>query len=489
MAHKRQQRTIYVSKRELIKNFFSGLLTAFLIIAAVACICIAILLTMGHSSTVEGGVLYDFLPKFMHNSTYIHAEIPVPVQSNPVAPLVADLEAYEPGLYEPEIDKPYEYESDAYEAIELPFNGHTPDPLPLHNEDKEEYEPEYVLTSEPPSQPDYYHEHDYIDDHVAYALMLYELLAYYDNPTEELPYVPVPGLENDPPPYFSEDFVMLNPPPVYYEPEPTPEVMPEPPSTRPPPPLASRIYPPGTPFHLFSFFIPDNADNYAYFHYNNPHLSTEEVVWKVNAHLHLPFHYYIRTNYHPNPLLVNPSYRLPPGFSPYYMVPVNNASCNLRGTPEAVAAFHLMRDTASAAGYYLSITSAFRTAVRQGQLFSNRNYVDGVVARPYHSEHQTGRALDLWGPGGLLDARGPSATGRWVAANAHNYGFIIRYGAATTHITGFIHEPWHITYVGTYIAMYMHYNNILSLEEFVGRNPGAEMGWTYPRIIINQETE
>jgi D-alanyl-D-alanine carboxypeptidase len=121
----------------------------------------------------------------------------------------------------------------------------------------------------------------------------------------------------------------------------------------------------------------------------------------------------------------------------------------------------------------LSITSAFRTAERQRQLFSRNGYRDGAIARPYHSEHQTGRALDLWGPGGLLDARGPSPTGLWVADNAHYYGFIIRYRAETTHITGYIHEPWHITYVGTAISMYMFENNILSLEEFVGRNPGA----------------
>ena len=243
----------------------------------------------------------------------------------------------------------------------------------------------------------------------------------------------------------------------------------------PPPPEPPTPASPVTPFCVFPFYIPANAPYYEYFQYNNPHLSAETVVWKVNAHLHLPFYYVIHVNYNPNPLLVNPFYRLPPGFVPYPLVPVNNADCHLRATPETVTAFRALRASARESGFDLSATSAYRTATRQAELFSARNYVDGVVARPYHSEHQTGRAIDLWGPGGLLDARGPSPTGRWVAENAHYYGFIIRYRADTTHITGFIYEPWHITYVTIEISMYMHENDIFSLEEFIARHPEATL--------------
>ena len=230
----------------------------------------------------------------------------------------------------------------------------------------------------------------------------------------------------------------------------------------------------GTIFSEFSFHIPENTYIYEQFQQNRPYLSPEEVVWKVNAHLHLPFFYNINLIDDPNPLLVNPFYRLPPGFTPGELVPVNNANCSLRATPQTVEAFRTMRTSAREYGVELRVVSAFRTARRQAELFSRRNYVDGVVARPYHSEHQTGRALDLGGPGGgLLDARGSSRAGRWVAENAHVYGFILRYRAETTHITGYIHEPWHITYVGVGISMYMYENRILSLEEFVGRNPGV----------------
>jgi len=257
----------------------------------------------------------------------------------------------------------------------------------------------------------------------------------------------------------------------------TPAVVPEP--TPPPTPLPTPSPTPGeladSPFNAFSFYIPQNAHLYEYFSAERPDLDNETVVWMVNTHLHTPFYSDIRINHAPNPLLVNPFYRLPYGFEPHDLVPVNSEDCFLRATPEAVAAFRALRTAARLEDLDLSVTSAYRTATRQAELFEQQGFRDGAVARPHHSEHQTGRALDLWGPGGLLDASGPSPTGTWVTANAHYHGFIIRYRADTTHITGFIHEPWHITYVGTQISMYMHVNNILSLEEFVGRNPGVAL--------------
>jgi len=235
--------------------------------------------------------------------------------------------------------------------------------------------------------------------------------------------------------------------------------------------------PSNPPFYEFSFFVPEKIVLYEYFAHKNPHLLNEDVVWMVNANLHLQFYWYVRTNHDENPLLINPSNRLPNGFKPTELVPVNSYSCRLLATPETVAAFEIMRNYANQNGFNLSATSAFRTATRQQQLWANRNFTDGVVARPYHSEHQTGRALDLLGPDGLLDYRGVTPLGTWVANNAYRFGFLLRYRADTTHITGFIHEPWHITYVGINISMYMNENNILSLEEFVGRNPGATLNF------------
>ena len=230
-----------------------------------------------------------------------------------------------------------------------------------------------------------------------------------------------------------------------------------------------------TPFPEIPFYIPENLPSYQEFQLERPDLDTETIIWQVNAAVHVPFYSQISINEQPNPLFITPAYRLPEYFAPGELVPVNNEECHLLALPEVVAAFRRLRDTAQAEGFAISATSAYRTAARQSELWENGGRRDGSVARPYHSEHQTGRALDLWGPSGLLDASGPSPAGRWVAENAHKYGFIVRYRAETTHITGYVHEPWHITFVGTEISIYMYENNILSLEEYVGKNMGARL--------------
>ena len=226
-------------------------------------------------------------------------------------------------------------------------------------------------------------------------------------------------------------------------------------------------------FSVFQFYIADNAQYYADFQAQNPHMDAETVVWKVNAFLHLPHYSHIIINYDANPLLVNPVYRLPYGFSPAVLLPVYEGNMGLLATPATVDAFQAMRMSAQNDGLDLAVVSAYRPATRQTYLFNRQGGVDGAVARPYHSEHQTGRALDLWGPSGLLDGDGgpPSPTGIWVRENAHNYGFIVRYTEENTHITGFINEPWHITYVSFEIAQYIVNNNLSSLEEFVARYP------------------
>ena len=230
-----------------------------------------------------------------------------------------------------------------------------------------------------------------------------------------------------------------------------------------------------SPFMAYSFFIPENEATYAKFHAERPDLDAETVVWMVNVHLHLPFFYRVYINEDPDPLLINSFYRLPAGFMPSNLERITHENCRFLATPETAAAFRRFRASAREAGFSITVSSAYRTSHMQQKIFHSHGSRDGRVMRPHHSEHQTGRAIDVRGPGGLLDRTGPTATGAWVAENAHLYGFIIRYRAEITHITGVIHEPWHITYVGTEISMYMHKNGILSLEEFVGRNPGIRL--------------
>lgn len=139
----------------------------------------------------------------------------------------------------------------------------------------------------------------------------------------------------------------------------------------------------------------------------------------------------------------------------------------------AASAFLKMAADAKTAGLTITPLSGYRSYETQVSVYNNevKNYGQAVAdtesAKPGTSEHQTGLALDVGGGGcGIENCFGNTAEGKWVAANAYKYGFIIRYPAGKQAITGYRYEPWHIRYIGIELAAEMHNKNILTLEEF-----------------------
>jgi D-alanyl-D-alanine carboxypeptidase len=66
---------------------------------------------------------------------------------------------------------------------------------------------------------------------------------------------------------------------------------------------------------------------------------------------------------------------------------------------------------------------------------------------------------------GAAQEFGNTPEGAWLAANAHYFGFILRYPADKTEITGIIYEPWHFRYIGRRHATRM-FELGLCLEEY-----------------------
>jgi D-alanyl-D-alanine carboxypeptidase len=97
---------------------------------------------------------------------------------------------------------------------------------------------------------------------------------------------------------------------------------------------------------------------------------------------------------------------------------------------------------------------------------------DLVSARPGYSEHQSGLTGDLVactaGRCGSLDDFAGSAQGRWIAAHAWEYGWIVRYEPGRTGATGYLSEPWHLRYIGTELATAYRTGGFHTLEEFFG---------------------
>ena len=140
---------------------------------------------------------------------------------------------------------------------------------------------------------------------------------------------------------------------------------------------------------------------------------------------------------------------------------------------EAADALVRLIDGARQEGLTIQPLSGYRSYSTQVTVYNNEvaNYgqavADSESARPGHSEHQTGLAIDVGGGGcGIEDCFGTTKEGKWVAANAHTYGFIVRYTAGKESITGYRAEPWHIRYIGAELSTELHKENILTLEEF-----------------------
>jgi D-alanyl-D-alanine carboxypeptidase len=61
-----------------------------------------------------------------------------------------------------------------------------------------------------------------------------------------------------------------------------------------------------------------------------------------------------------------------------------------------------------------------------------------------------------------------TVAGQWLASNAWQYGYILRYPNGATAITGYQYEPWHYRYVGTTVSTAMHNQGTGTLEEYFG---------------------
>ena len=145
-----------------------------------------------------------------------------------------------------------------------------------------------------------------------------------------------------------------------------------------------------------------------------------------------------------------------------------------------------MRDMIQAAqedGVELMLCSAYRSIEKQQQLFdrSQQTYMaQGMseeeayaktateTAIPGTSEHQTGLAADIVTPTYQMLNAGFADTpaGKWLADNAVEYGFVLRYPQDKQEVTGIIYESWHYRFVGKTHAKLMKESG-LCLEEYL----------------------
>ena len=172
-------------------------------------------------------------------------------------------------------------------------------------------------------------------------------------------------------------------------------------------------------------------------------------------------------------VLVNKNNQLPKDYIPNNLevLDVKYAYENKHLQKEAKEMFERLSSDASLIGYRIVATSTYRNYDYQNDLYNfyvkdkGLEYADKCSARPGHSEHQTGLAVDVEGSNASYDDFEESIEFNWMKENAHKYGFILRYPKGKEKITGFKYEPWHYRYVGKEVATII-YNKNITLEEY-----------------------
>lgn len=180
-------------------------------------------------------------------------------------------------------------------------------------------------------------------------------------------------------------------------------------------------------------------------------------------------------------VLVNRKSNLPSTYVPEDLVTLSEVPTVLQN-PEVnqmrKAAYEALKELFEAAmeeeGFELYARSGYRSYNTQTALYSSyvesngQEAADKYSAKPGQSEHQTGLAIDIT-CGALnytLDTTfADTDEGKWVAENAHRFGYIIRYPKDMEDITGYLYEPWHIRYLGVELATKV-YESGLTLEEY-----------------------
>ena len=185
-------------------------------------------------------------------------------------------------------------------------------------------------------------------------------------------------------------------------------------------------------------------------------------LWKANSKVSNKGSYYSLQGKYDEIVVANKHY---PMSKDYY--PGENAT--------AKAAFLKLIAQMKEEGYAISDNySGFRSYATQAQLY--QSYVnqegqaaaDRYSARPGYSEHQTGLAFDVIGTDGQLVE--DSSAAQWLLDHAPDYGFVVRYPRGKESVTGYMHEEWHLRYIGKEAKDIAASG--LTLEEYYGFDGG-----------------
>lgn len=191
-------------------------------------------------------------------------------------------------------------------------------------------------------------------------------------------------------------------------------------------------------------------------------------------------------------ILVNKENKLPKDFVPENLVDIRKTRGDRAPEKMVYTAETALNAFLKEATYYghgdVTITSGYRSIAKQESLFNyyvSQEMASGkdkasaeaaasvYSAYPGTSEHHTGLCADMHNLPAASQNFGSTEAAKWMAANAHRFGFILRFPQGKQDITGYMWEPWHFRFVGIKHATAI-YESGFTLEEYLATE--AEVG-------------
>jgi len=209
-------------------------------------------------------------------------------------------------------------------------------------------------------------------------------------------------------------------------------------------------------FEIQNFNV-DKMDRYNSY-ISEKEISIEDAVTQVNIGLDLDYYTEITEVDNPDDLLVlvNKYRALPADYEPTDLVSLSNGS-QFKLRKVAADAYEELIDYAEENGIEVLPFSGYRSYNTQKVIYNNhvnnngREKADTYSARPGHSEHQLGLAVDIRSKDYELKRLTPEDA-KWINENCSKFGFIVRYTKEDEYITGYMEETWHLRYVGKEVA-------------------------------------
>lgn len=201
----------------------------------------------------------------------------------------------------------------------------------------------------------------------------------------------------------------------------------------------------------------ESINYYRYPNYYTPYTEAKPAIFLGTSLVLVNKSFYLNSDYIPSDLdsVMN------------YDIEFTNADIMVKR--EALEKYEEMYKAARIDNIDFALFSGFRSYKRQEHLYYNVYKDDSISAKPGHSEHQTGYALDIsLRDVGLINELENTKTYTWLIENCVKYGFILRFPKDKVEVTTYKFEPWHFRYVGETASLIE--SNSQTLEEYIFSN-------------------